>query len=284
MRRLVSFRMALIVIPFRGAVGKSRLEPLPKEARFALAHAMLADVRNACAAVAETVVATGSGGQGAAVAEALRGIEGPVAVVNADLPCITPADVQALLAAAPALVAAREAPRMRSLCCGINFRPLFGPGSATRFGGLGLQNSDCRIWLTMPIRSPTWNARSPRRREHRAVLESMRSRREGCSLSGGVGGARSCGDWSTSSRLGLAVIGTSATTSRCLTPRLPGSVQRPLRLTGLATTTRMGRRTRLERARDGSLLRRGRFRLGDRDLGLHLVLTRRRVRASGFRR
>lgn len=132
--------MALIVIPFRGAVGKSRLEPLPIEARFALAHAMLADVRNACATVAETVVATGLGGQGAAVAEALRGIEGPVAVVNADLPCVTPADVQALLAAAPALVAARDGTtNALSLLRASDFRPLFGPGSATRFAGLGLQ-------------------------------------------------------------------------------------------------------------------------------------------------
>lgn len=132
--------MALIVIPFRSAVGKSRLQPLPEEARFALAHAMLADVRNACATVAETVVATGEGGQGAAVAEALRGIDTPVAIVNADLPCITPADVEALLAAAPAFVAARDGTtNALALTRASDFRPLYGPGSAARFAAHGLQ-------------------------------------------------------------------------------------------------------------------------------------------------
>jgi 2-phospho-L-lactate guanylyltransferase (CobY/MobA/RfbA family) len=132
--------MALIIIPFRGAVGKSRLRPLREEARFALAHAMLADVRNACATVAETVVATRPGGQGAAVADALQGIDGPVAIVNADLPCITPGDVEALLTAAHALVAARDGTTNAiALLRASDFRALYGPGSAERFAAHGLE-------------------------------------------------------------------------------------------------------------------------------------------------
>jgi 2-phospho-L-lactate guanylyltransferase (CobY/MobA/RfbA family) len=132
--------MAVIVIPFRGAVGKSRLRPLPEEARFALAHAMLADVRNACATVAETIVVTRPGGQGAAVGDALQGIDGAVAVVNADLPCVTPGDVEALLAAAPALVAARDGTtNALALVRASDFRPLYGRGSAARFAEYGLE-------------------------------------------------------------------------------------------------------------------------------------------------
>jgi 2-phospho-L-lactate guanylyltransferase (CobY/MobA/RfbA family) len=137
--------MASIVIPFRGAVGKSRLQLLPEEARFALSHAMLADVRNACATVAETVVATDPGGQGGAVAEALQGREGPVAVVNADLPCITPADVTSLLAAAPALVAAHDGTtNALALLHASDFLPLYGPGSAARFAAHGLVELELR--------------------------------------------------------------------------------------------------------------------------------------------
>ena len=135
--------MATIVIPFRRAPGKTRLEPLPAEARAELAVAMLADVRAACAAVAPTLLAEAPRGQAAAVAAALRGVRGPVAIVNADLPCATRSDLERLLAATPALVAAAdgttnalafEDPRA--------FRPLFGPGSAERFAGLGLVELD----------------------------------------------------------------------------------------------------------------------------------------------
>jgi len=99
---------------------------------------MLADVRAACAAVGPTLLAEAPGGQARAVAAALRGIRGPVAIVNADLPCATAADIRQLVEAAPALVAAAdgttnavalEDPRA--------FRPLYGPGSAARFAALG---------------------------------------------------------------------------------------------------------------------------------------------------
>jgi 2-phospho-L-lactate guanylyltransferase (CobY/MobA/RfbA family) len=124
--------MASIVIPFRAEAPKSRL---PERFRVRLAEAMLADVQAACSPLGPVVVARGGGGQGAAVVEALRGIEGPVAIVNADLPCATPADVEALLAAAPVLVAAGDGTtNALSLLDAADFRPLYGRGSAVRFG------------------------------------------------------------------------------------------------------------------------------------------------------
>ncbi len=127
--------MATIVIPFRRDA-KSRL---PLEVRAELALAMFLDVQAACAAVARTIVADRSGGQGEAVAEALRGIEGPVAIVNADLPCATSADIAALLDAAPSLAAASDGTtNALALLEPVAFAPLYGPGSAARFAALGL--------------------------------------------------------------------------------------------------------------------------------------------------
>jgi 2-phospho-L-lactate guanylyltransferase (CobY/MobA/RfbA family) len=124
--------MVTIVIPFRAEAPKSRL---PESIRARLAEAMLDDVRRACEAHGRVLVADGAGGQGAAVADALAGIEGPVAIVNADLPCATTDDIAALLAAAPALVAAPDGTtNALSLADACDFRPYYGPGSAARFG------------------------------------------------------------------------------------------------------------------------------------------------------
>jgi 2-phospho-L-lactate guanylyltransferase (CobY/MobA/RfbA family) len=96
---------------------------------------MFEDVLAACRAVGPTIVADLSGGQGAAVAAALVGVEGPVAVVNADLPCVTPADLAALAETAPALAPAADGTtNALSLLSAADFRPLYGPGSAARFG------------------------------------------------------------------------------------------------------------------------------------------------------
>jgi 2-phospho-L-lactate guanylyltransferase (CobY/MobA/RfbA family) len=131
--------VATIVIPFRRRPGKTRLAPLPEPARAELAAAMLADVRAACAAVAPTLLAEGPGGQARAVAAALRGVHGRVAIVNADLPCATRADVERLLEAAPALVAAADGTtNALSLDDPRAFRPLYGPGSSHRFAARGL--------------------------------------------------------------------------------------------------------------------------------------------------
>src|SRR5919197_775370 len=105
--------MAAILVPFRGAEGKRRLVPATPQARIALGLAMLADVLSACVAVAPTrlasddeaaarVVAGLPRGQGAAVALALARLDSaPVAVVNADLPCVVPDDLRELLRALP---------------------------------------------------------------------------------------------------------------------------------------------------------------------------------------
>jgi 2-phospho-L-lactate guanylyltransferase (CobY/MobA/RfbA family) len=132
--------MATIVVPFRREPGKTRLAPLPEQARADLALAMLADVRAACAPLAPTLLAEGPGGQGRAVAAALRSVRGPVAIVNADLPCATTADVERLLASSPALVGAPDGTtNALALEDASSFRSLYGPGSAVRFEALGLR-------------------------------------------------------------------------------------------------------------------------------------------------
>ncbi len=81
------------------------------------------------------------GGQGAAVAAGVAAARSlPVVVVNADLPRATPADLDALIAAAPALVAADDGTtNALSLTDPAAFRPLYGPGSARRFEATGLR-------------------------------------------------------------------------------------------------------------------------------------------------
>src|SRR5829696_6976538 len=110
--------MPTLVVPFRGTSGKSRLGPLADDVRAALAHAMLADVLAATAAVGQTFLVAPEAaasaihvpdphrGQGAAVLAALDaaldGTTNAVALASADL-----------------------------------FQPLYGPGSAERFAALG---------------------------------------------------------------------------------------------------------------------------------------------------
>jgi 2-phospho-L-lactate guanylyltransferase (CobY/MobA/RfbA family) len=121
-----------IVIPFRRD-GKQRVR-LSDDARLALVEAMLADVLAATAPLGEAVVADEPGGQGAAVERALEGVVGPALIVNADLPCATPADLERLLAAAPALVAAVDGTtNALALVDAREFQPLYGTGSAARF-------------------------------------------------------------------------------------------------------------------------------------------------------
>ena len=149
--------MAAIVVPFRGAGGKQRLGSLPDDERQALALAMLADVLAACRGVGTTAVVTSDheagriaaeheaeivddpgSGQGDAVAAALRGVAGPVLVVNADVPCVVAQDLRSLEAATPehglAYVAASDGTtNALGLSAPTLFAPLYGPGSAERF-------------------------------------------------------------------------------------------------------------------------------------------------------
>jgi len=158
--------MPTVVIPFAGVEGKTRLHA-SRRARRALSLAMLGDVLAAAVAVGAPHVVTGDdeaaaivadfgaaivadpgAGQGPAVAAALAGLEpGPVLIVNADVPCVVPADLRALLAATPAGgIALVEALDGTTNALGISapevFAPLYGPDSAARFRaharGLGL--------------------------------------------------------------------------------------------------------------------------------------------------
>jgi 2-phospho-L-lactate guanylyltransferase len=153
--------MLSLVVPFRGAKGKSRLGRLSGAEREALGSAMLGDVLDACTAVGPTfvvgpaksvpdevtVVRDPGGGQGAAVRAGLEaaalasGGAGTFLVVNADLPCVTARDLLALAGAVPdgglALASAADgttnALALSSLAV---FAPVYGPGSADRFAAL----------------------------------------------------------------------------------------------------------------------------------------------------
>jgi 2-phospho-L-lactate guanylyltransferase (CobY/MobA/RfbA family) len=131
--------VATIVIPFRGDDAKQRL-PQPVRAR--IAQAMLADVAAAASEIGPTLLAT-EGAQGAAVAEALTRVqELPVLIVNADVPAVTPRDLLTLLGSIPpaglAVAAAADGTtNALGLATPTLFRPVYGPGSADRFLGLG---------------------------------------------------------------------------------------------------------------------------------------------------
>jgi len=155
-------------VPFRGPDAKRRLRPMGERERAELALAMLADVLAACLAVGPTsvvtaddaaaelaeelgasVVADPGGGQGAAVAAGLG--PGPALVVNADLPCATPADLRRLAAAAPpgglALVEAEDGTtNALALSSSDLFAPVYGPGSARRFRELAADT----VSVTLP--------------------------------------------------------------------------------------------------------------------------------------
>ena len=149
--------MTQIVVPFRGASGKQRLDA-PEPARTELALAMLGDVLTACVVTGRTWVVTDDaearmlanelgaevvddpgGGQGAAVAAGLeRAANGAVIVVNADVPCVVPHDLRTL--AGPAeldaagLVEANDGTTNALVLPRASlFASLYGEGSADRF-------------------------------------------------------------------------------------------------------------------------------------------------------
>jgi 2-phospho-L-lactate guanylyltransferase len=155
------------VIPFAGVEGKTRLYST-RRTRHELSLAMLGDVLAAVLAVGHArvvtadpegtllardagadVVADPGGGQGAAVLAALDGLEpGAMLIVNADVPCVAPDDLRALLAATPAgglaLVEALDGTtNALSLPAREAFADCYGRDSAARFRahaeGLGLQ-------------------------------------------------------------------------------------------------------------------------------------------------
>jgi 2-phospho-L-lactate guanylyltransferase (CobY/MobA/RfbA family) len=120
--------MATFVVPFNPD-GKTRLGDPD------LAWAMFLDVRSTCEKVGDVRVCDAPGGQNAALAELLARLEGPVAIVNSDVPCVTTFELQELSDSTPALVAARDGTtNALALERALDFRPLYGPGSADRFG------------------------------------------------------------------------------------------------------------------------------------------------------
>lgn len=126
--------MVRIVVPFRGLGAKTRLGLGPE-----FAQAMLADVVAAAGAVGEVRIATGMGGQGEGVAAELERLpHAPVLIVNADVPCVTPRDLLALLGSAqPGGIALVEAADGTTNALALSdagqFADLYGPDSAARF-------------------------------------------------------------------------------------------------------------------------------------------------------
>src|SRR4051794_16473444 len=152
--------MPTLVVPFRGAHGKSRLVPLGEAARAEVAAAMARDVVSAARAVgptfvvapeaidaAATHVADPHRGQGAAVRAGLdaavaAGGVAPFIVVNADLPCVRPRDLLALAGAIPpggiAVAPAHDGTTNALGLASVDlFRAVYGPASARRFLALG---------------------------------------------------------------------------------------------------------------------------------------------------
>jgi 2-phospho-L-lactate guanylyltransferase len=152
--------VASVVVPFRAASAKRRLEPLDESVRNDLAHVMLVDVLAAATFVGPTILVTEpqaeraralaavhgakvvddpGRGQGAAVEAGLAAApQWPVVVVNADLPEVQPRDLLALLGTMPedgiAIAPARDGTtNALALAKPGLFQPLYGPGSAARF-------------------------------------------------------------------------------------------------------------------------------------------------------
>ena len=159
--------MTTVVIPFAGVEGKTRLHA-SRRLRRELSLAMLGDVLGAASSTGTVRVVTSDsdgaalaseagagvlddpgGGQGPAVQAALEGVApGAILIVNADVPCVVPDDLRALLAATPAggvaLVEALDGTtNALSIPAPEVFSPLYGRDSAARFRAyvesLGLQ-------------------------------------------------------------------------------------------------------------------------------------------------
>ena len=165
--------MTTVVIPFAGVEGKTRLHA-SRRLRRELSLAMLGDVLAAASSVGTVRVVTSDsegaalaseagvgvlddpgGGQGPAVQAALEGL-GPSAIliVNADVPCVVPDDLCALLAATPAggvaLVEALDGTtNALSIPAPEVFSTLYGRDSAARFRAhvesLGLQSVSAAV-------------------------------------------------------------------------------------------------------------------------------------------
>ena len=166
--------MVQIVVPFRGESAKQRLDA-SDEIRSTLALAMLGDVLTACVAAGRTFLVTDDAdaralaeelgaeivddpgdGQGPAVAAGLaRTEDGPVVVVNADVPCVVPHDVRTLIRAAElgalGLVAAEDGTtNALALPRASLFAPLYGANSLDRFRSHARSNGVTAVAAVIP--------------------------------------------------------------------------------------------------------------------------------------
>ena len=168
--------MATVVVPFRAAAAKRRLE-LPEEQRNGVAHAMLRRVLASATTVGPTILVTEADaswaralaaeegatvlddpgkGQGEAVAAALEVVEDwPVLVVNADVPAAQPRDLLALLGAMPVdgmAIAEAEDGTTNALAIArpALFAPLYGSGSAERFRAHAASQDAGAVTLDVP--------------------------------------------------------------------------------------------------------------------------------------
>ena len=297
--------MTTVVVPFAGTAGKTRLDA-PRSARRDLSLAMLADVLGAAIAIGSAVVVTSDaegaalarelgagvvsdpgGGQGPAVQAALAGVEGPAVVVNADVPCVVPEDIRSLAAAVPehgiALVEALDGTtNALGLSSADLFRPLYGPDSARRFHALDVET----VSVVVPNLAEDVDTMADLERlqlrcgpRTQAVLSALTTGIVAMNvvvLSGGVGGARfvqgvvaAVDDVVVVGNVGddLEVLGLH------VSPDLDSIMYA---LAGLNDEARgWGRADESWRVLDSVAALGGEtwFRLGDLDLGVHLVRT-----------
>ena len=243
-----------------------------------------------------TVVPDPGGGQGAAVRAGLdaaalaSGGAGPFLVVNADLPCVTPRDLLAL-AGRRARRGARARGRgrrhherararlARALRAALRARQRRTLRRARRRRAASRRRTSSTTSTRSPTSSGCATRLGPQHARRARLAAARRGRVNVVALSGGVGGARflrglvELVERPTSSRSSA----TSATTSRCSgctsrpistasSTRSPGS---PTRSAAGGAPRRPGTRSRPSRELGGESW----FRLGDRDIGLHLVRT-----------
>ena len=303
--------MAQIVVPFRGVSGKQRLET-SDEVRSTLALAMLGDVLTACVATGRTLLVTDDADARALAVELGAEIvddpgrrpgralspprssasrTAPVVVLNADIPCVVPHDLRTLAGAAElgavGLVEAEDGTtNALALPRAVALRPALRRSAAPTASAITLQAHGVA----------TVAAAIPNLADDVDTLEDLSADRPACRpahaggdrraagavkvalLSGGVGGARFArGLVSAVDPAGVTVIGNVGDDLDVLGLAVSPDLDSILyALAGLHDEERgWGRsgETWEALATVSALGGEDWFRLGDRDLGLHLVRT-----------